>query len=111
MGASDRDLLRALNNVIKNRGGMAVVTDEYEKSIPLPVAGLMTDMDGLEVAERYKEIDRLAKEIGSSISAPFMTLSFMALTVIPSLKLSDRGLFDSERLRFVDLFDVEYAYA
>jgi adenine deaminase len=107
VGASDRDLLRALNNVIKNRGGMAVVTDEYEKSIPLPVAGLMTDMDGLEVAVRYREVDRFAKELGSSLSAPFMTLSFMALTVIPSLKLSDRGLFDSANFRFIDLFDVE----
>ncbi|NOY65435.1 MAG: adenine deaminase [Nitrospirae bacterium] len=105
VGVSDRDLLRAVNNIISNRGGMAVASDEYEECIPLPVAGLMATDDGFEVAERYHRIDSLAKALGASLSAPFMTLSFMALPVIPSLKLTDRGLFDSVNFRFISLFE------
>jgi adenine deaminase len=105
VGVSDRDLLRAVNNIIRNKGGMTVASDEYEECIPLPVAGLMATDDGFEVAERYHRIDSLAKDLGASLSAPFMTLSFMALPVIPSLKLTDRGLFDSVNFRFISLFE------
>lgn len=69
--------------------------------VPLPVAGIMSDQDGYEVANRYRDLDQLAKQMGSGLGAPFMTLSFMALLVIPSLKLSDKGLFDGSRFEFV----------
>ncbi|WP_241993604.1 adenine deaminase C-terminal domain-containing protein [Trichormus variabilis] len=70
----------------------------------LPVAGLMNDADGYEVAKKYAELDNWAKRLGSTLSAPFMTLSFMALLVMPDLKLSDRGLFSGEEFRFVSLW-------
>jgi len=69
--------------------------------LPLPVAGLMSNEDGFKVAEMYTAIDKMTKEIGSTLSAPFMTLSFMALLVIPHLKLSDLGLFDGDAFKFV----------
>jgi adenine deaminase len=71
--------------------------------LPLPVAGIMTTADGDEVASKYKQLDHMAKSrLGIKLSAPFMTLSFLALLVIPSLRLSDRGLFDAEAFRFVE---------
>jgi adenine deaminase len=70
-------------------------------SLPLPVGGLMCAEDGYEVAKKYSEIDKIAKQLGSALSAPFMTLSFMALLVIPHLKLSDKGLFDGDEFRFI----------
>ena len=70
--------------------------------LPLPVAGLMSNNDGYKVAEDYTAIDKMVKqEMGSTLSAPFMTLSFMALLVIPHLKLSDKGLFDGDSFSFV----------
>ena len=72
-----------------------------EMIVPLPVAGLMSNGDGYEVAEKYSQIDKAVKEAGSSLSAPFMTLSFMALLVIPHLKLSDLGLFDGDKFQFI----------
>jgi adenine deaminase len=77
------------------------VIDERESVLPLPVGGLMSIDDGYRVAESYTAIDRLAKEAGSTLEAPFMTLSFMALLVIPKLKLSDLGLFDGEEFRLL----------
>jgi adenine deaminase len=68
------------------------------------VAGLMSDSDGYEVAKQYAELDNWAKQLGSKLTAPFMTLSFMALLVIPDLKLSDRGLFSGKEFRFVSLW-------
>jgi adenine deaminase len=70
----------------------------------LPVAGIMSPEDGYEVAKQYKAIDAMVKDMGSTLQSPFMTLSFMALLVIPSLKLSDKGLFDGNRFEFVDVF-------
>ena len=73
-----------------------------EQVLPLPVAGLMSDQPGPAVAAAYSTLDHFAKaELGSGLQAPFMTLSFMALLVIPSLKLSDKGLFDGEQFAFV----------
>jgi adenine deaminase len=106
VGVSDEDIIRAVNLVIQNKGGLAVVCSSLQESLPLPVAGIMSDRDGFEVAERYLQLDRLAKELGSTLHAPFMTLSFMALLVIPELKLSDRGLFDGKRFEFMKLFEV-----
>lgn len=104
-GVTDEDIARAVNIVIENRGGLSVVYDDTEKSLALPVAGLMSDRDGFEVAEKYSELDRHAKGIGSKLTAPFMTLSFMALLVIPEIKLSDKGLFDSNKFNFIPLFE------
>ncbi|MCH7764876.1 MAG: adenine deaminase [Candidatus Marinimicrobia bacterium] len=104
VGATDVDLCNAVNLVIKHQGGVCVVNGDVENVIPLPVAGIMTDGDGYEVGKRYAELDRLAKEMGSTLNAPFMTLSFMALLVIPDLKLSDQGLFDGKSFEFTPLF-------
>jgi adenine deaminase len=70
--------------------------------LPLPVAGLMSAADGYEVARSYTAIDAMAKSLGSTLSAPFMTLSFMALLVIPHLKLSDLGLFDGDAFKLIE---------
>ena len=105
VGVSDEEITRAVNLVIENRGGLAVVYDNAEVVLPLPVAGIMTNEDGFKVAERFLEIERLVKTMGSHLKSPFKTLSFMALLVIPSVKLSDRGLFDGERFIFMPLFE------
>ncbi|MBX0292295.1 adenine deaminase [Hymenobacter sp. HSC-4F20] len=103
VGCDDESLARAVNLVIEARGGLAAVSpDGQEIVLPLPVAGLMSDQEGYRVAEAYTAVDALAKQLGSPLQAPFMTLSFMALLVIPSLKLSDKGLFDGEAFRFVE---------
>jgi adenine deaminase len=104
VGVTDRDLARAVNLVIGCRGGLAVAADDLEFVLPLPVAGLMTDQEGPSVAEDYVRLQNHARAIGSPMRAPFMTLSFMALLVIPKLKLSDMGLFDGEQFRFTGLF-------
>lgn len=103
-GVEDEDILLAVNSLIKTKGGMAVASDGSVETLPLPIAGLMTDADGYETAAKYKELTQKANSLGSKMSAPFMTLSFMALLVIPKLKLSDKGLFDGEKFEFVDLF-------
>ena len=99
-----RDLANAVNCVIRGKGGLAVVCGGEEAMLPLPVAGLMADEDGLTVARKYADLDAKAKGLGTTLRAPFMTLSFMALLVIPRLKLSDRGLFDGETFEFTPLF-------
>ncbi len=101
VGCDDFSIARAVNLVIKNRGGLSCVCGDEELSLPLPVGGIMTDADGHETAEKYREMDAMVKRMGSRLTAPFMTLSFMALLVIPSLKLSDKGLFDVEKFAFV----------
>lgn len=101
MGADDASIVAALNLVIEEKGGISCVAEDHSTVLGLPVAGLMSPGDGYEVAAAYTRIDMLAKSLGSSLSAPFMTLSFMALLVIPYLKLSDLGLFDGERFRFM----------
>ncbi|RYU81560.1 adenine deaminase [Hymenobacter persicinus] len=103
VGCDDASLARAVNLVIEAQGGLAAVgLDGEEILLPLPVAGLMSDQPGYRVADAYAAVDALAKRLGSPLGAPFMTLSFMALLVIPSLKLSDKGLFDGEAFQFVD---------
>ena len=102
VGTDDESLCKAVNLVIKQRGGVSAVCDGEEKVLALPVAGLMSNLDGYLVAAEYTAIDKFVKDImGSNLSAPFMTLSFMALLVIPHLKLSDRGLFDGDSFSFV----------
>ena len=103
VGCDDASLARAVNLVIAAKGGLAAVgADGQEILVPLPVAGLMSDQEGQVVAADYAAVDALAKQLGSPLGAPFMTLSFMALLVIPSLKLSDKGLFDGQQFAFVD---------
>jgi adenine deaminase len=87
------------------KGGISFVDGNESKVLPLPVAGLMSDKDGYEVAKRYSEINQQVMKIGSSLEAPFMTLSFMALLVIPALKLSDKGIFDGTTFSFTTLFE------
>ena len=103
VGARDEDLAAAINLVMENGGGLsaACVEGERQASQPLPVAGLMATGTCEEVGRAYGELDKLTKEWGSPLRAPYMTLSFMALLVIPSLKLSDQGLFDGDRFTFV----------
>ena len=101
VGADDESLVKAINGVIKEKGGVSCCTASEEKILGLPVAGLMSADDGYKVAEAYTAIDAMAKSLGSQLGAPFMTLSFMALLVIPHLKLSDKGLFDGDTFSFV----------
>ena len=103
VGTNDRDICKAVNAIIENRGGIAVVWEGKEEVLPLPVAGIMSPDDGYSVAEKYSILDAKAKELGTTLGAPFMTLSFMALLVIPSLKLSDKGLFDGTSFSFTPL--------
>jgi len=104
VGVDDEALVRAVDAVGQTGGGIAVVEGENQMVMGLEVAGLMSTQDGEVVGQAYLRLDRRAKELGSSLRAPFMTLSFMALLVIPSLKLGDRGLFDVEQFDFVSLF-------
>jgi adenine deaminase len=101
VGVDDESLCQAVNLVIAHKGGVSCVSDNLEMILPLPVAGLMSSDDGYKVAELYTLIDRAAKDAGSTLSAPFMTLSFMALLVIPHLKLSDMGLFDGDSFQIL----------
>ena len=96
IGVDDESIVKAINLVIKEKGGISCVSDQEEQVLGLPVAGLMSTEDPYWVAKAYTQIDLMAKSLGSQLNAPFMTLSFMALLVIPHLKLSDKGLFDGD---------------
>ena len=102
VGADDASLAKAINLVIKEKGGISAVTSGKQMVLGLPVAGLMSTEDGYKVAADYTAIDTMTKEVlGSTLASPYMTLSFMALLVIPHLKLSDKGLFDGDSFQFV----------
>ncbi|TPE43749.1 adenine deaminase [Pontibacter mangrovi] len=101
VGVDDESIARAVNLIIGAKGGVAAVRGNEEQLLPLPVAGIMSAQDGYKVAEAYAAIDSMSKEMGSTLESPFMTLSFMALLVIPSLKLSDKGLFNGDSFKFV----------
>jgi adenine deaminase len=107
VGATDADLARAVNLVISHQGGISLADGETTDVLELPVAGLMSDGPAEQAAAGYARLTRRARELGSSLHAPYMTLSFLALLVIPELKLSDRGLFDGRAFRFVPLFTGE----
>jgi len=104
VGVDDESICRAVNLLIEAKGGISAVSGEKEEVLPLPVGGIMSPEDGYQVAAAYTQIDRMAKEMGSTLNSPFMTLSFLALLVIPDLKLSDKGLFDGRKFEFCDLF-------
>jgi adenine deaminase len=105
VGVDDESIARAVNLIIENKGGISAVSNEAEHVLALPVAGIMTNADGPTVAAQYLEIDNMVKkQLGTQLAAPFMTLSFMALLVIPQLKLSNLGLFDGKNFEFTPLF-------
>lgn len=105
VGVTDEDICRAANLIIENKGGISAISEEKEMILPLPIAGIMSNEDYSEVVNKYGAIDNMAKSLGSTLYAPFMTLSFMALLVIPKIKLSDMGLFDSEKFQFINIFE------
>mgnify|MGYP000303651237 CR=1 FL=1 len=108
VGVSDEAICKAVNLLIENKGGICIVSNPdsnryEEKIVPLPVAGIMSDKDGKTIGKHYAKLDKMAKRLGSQLNAPYMTLSFMALLVIPSLKLSDKGLFNGTDFKFTTL--------
>jgi adenine deaminase len=109
IGTNDADMVAVINSLVKNKGGIAVTDGQNLDVLPLPVAGLMANINGYEVADKYEQINKKAIALGGPLKAPFMTLSFMALLVIPELKLSDKGLFDGLKFSFTELFEDESA--
>lgn len=105
IGCSDEEMAEAANMIIETKGGFSVYSSEKKMLLPLPVAGIMTNDDAFKVADDYMKIKDLAKSLGSNLRDPFMTMEFMALLVIPKLKLSDKGLFDCEKFELTSLFE------
>ena len=103
-GVDDTEIVAAVNTVIRSKGGLAVVDNNEKLSLPLPVAGLMSTEEASVVARVDRELDVAVKELGSELTAPFISLSFLALPVIPRLKLSDKGLFDGEKFKLISPF-------
>ncbi len=101
VGVDVESICQAVNLIIESKGGISCVDGQQQLLLPLPIGGLMSQADGYEVADRYAAIDQMAKSLGSQLSAPYMTLSFMALLVIPHLKLSDLGLFDGDSFAII----------
>ena len=104
VGTNDTDICNSINLIIESKGGVSAVSGDVSHLLKLPVAGIMSERNGYEIAEEYEKIDHVAKYFGSTLSSPFMTLSFCALLVIPELKLSDKGLFDGKSFSFTDLY-------
>lgn len=104
IGTNDDDIVNAVNRIVEMKGGLAVADGSLTESLPLPVAGIMSDEPVRKVATDYQRLSDIVRSMGSNMAAPFMTLSFMALLVIPELKLSDKGLFDSREFRFTGIF-------
>ncbi|MCF6308473.1 MAG: adenine deaminase [Flavobacteriaceae bacterium] len=103
VGVSDEAICKAVNLLVENKGGICAVSNSEEKVVSLPVAGIMSDKNGMTIGKQYAELDQMAKQMGATLRAPYMTLSFMALLVIPSLKLSDKGLFDGGKFEFISV--------
>ncbi|MDO9577980.1 MAG: adenine deaminase [Candidatus Cloacimonadales bacterium] len=104
IGVDDNSVLKAVNTLIANKGGICTVDADSAEILPLPIAGIISDKSCTEVAEKYEILEEKAKDLGCKLTAPFMTMSFMALLVIPELKMSDKGLFDGTKFEFVDLW-------
>ena len=103
VGVSDEAICKAVNLLIENEGGICAISDAEEKVVALPVAGIMSDQNAETIGKQYSELDAMAKQLGSKLHAPYMSLSFMALLVIPSLKLSDKGLFNGSDFKFTSV--------
>lgn len=101
VGTDDESLRRVVQLIMDHEGGIAVASPDGDEILPLPVGGIMSSEPAEQVAEKYKHLTERAKTMGSKLQAPFMTISFMGLLVIPSLKMSDLGLFDGETFQFV----------
>ena len=104
VGVSDKAIVKAINLVVESKGGIALITNEEQDILPLKIAGLMSEKSAEEVAKKYSELNTKAKMLSKKLQAPYMTLAFMALLVIPELKLSDKGLFDGKSFSFTNLF-------
>ncbi len=104
VGVDDESICKAVNGIIEHRGGISLATSQSIEVLPLPVAGLMSDRNAVDTGHQYEALDTAAKALGCTLRAPFMTLSFLALPVIPSLKLTDKGLFDVDAFTFADIF-------
>lgn len=103
IGYTSEEMAQAVNQVIDNRGGIAVVSEDFSDSLPLPIAGLMCNEDAFDVAEKLAVLHDIASALGCTLKSPFMTMAFMALLVIPSIKISDKGLFDGDNFEFMDV--------
>ena len=103
VGYSSERMAEAVNKVIDNKGGIAVVSEDFEDSLSLPIAGLMSNRDGFDIANKLLILQKMASALGCKLSAPFMTMAFMSLLVIPSIKISDKGLFDGDSFEFMDV--------
>lgn len=103
VGVDDEAICKAVNLIIENKGGICAVSNTKQEVIPLPVAGIMSDQNAETIGKSYAKLDQMAKDLGATLHAPYMTLSFMALLVIPALKLSDKGLFDGSKFEFTSL--------
>lgn len=104
VGTNDYDIVNAINEIIKIKGGLSVAQNGNTKSLQLNIGGIMSDQSCEVVASKYQELSMLVQNLGCTMKAPFMTLSFMALLVIPNLKIGDRGLFDVNKFQLVPLF-------
>ena len=105
VGTSDAEITMAINKIIDSKGGILASEGDRTCLLSLPVGGLMSELEGALIAEKYEEVDAMAKELGSTLRAPFMTVAFMSLLVIPELKLGDVGLFDGKLFAFTDLME------
>lgn len=103
IGYTSEEMAQAVNQVIDNMGGIAVVSEDFSDSLPLPIAGLMCNEDAFYVAEKLAVLHDMASALGCTLKSPFMTMAFMALLVIPSIKISDQGLFDGDNFEFMDV--------
>ena len=103
IGSTDQAICNAVNLLIETKGGICALSNSEKKVLPLPIAGIMSDQNGKTIGKEYALLDQMAKEMGSALKAPYMTLSFMALLVIPFLKLSDKGLFNGSKFEFTSL--------
>ena len=103
IGYSPKRMAEAVNKVIENKGGIAVVSEDFADSLSLPIAGLMSNQDGIAIAKKLRILQKMAFALGCELTAPFMTMAFMSLLVIPSIKLSDKGLFDGDSFEFIDV--------
>lgn len=104
VGVKDEDIVSAVNTIVDYKGGLCVYTDNEASILPLPIAGLMSNLSVVETADKYENLEGIVRKLGSTLRSPFMTLSFMALIVIPEIKLSDRGLFSTKNFSFINLY-------
>jgi adenine deaminase len=106
IGTNDKDMLQAVRAIIAMRGGLSIVENEQVLGrLPLPIAGLMSDQPLGQVRNTLNRLLDIAGDLGSTVRDPFMAMSFMALPVIPELKLTDKGLVDTNQFKLIPLFE------